>query len=164
MFSVCAFAALAQFLLRDVATRPTVVGGASLLVVGSLITAGTITADSLAGFLAGSVLVGLGFGAAFMGALRSSAAQLPSAHRAGVMSAFFVVAYTAISIPAIGAGVATVHIGIASAAALVRLRCGAGGRRRGGHRLVRAALRRDGCGRLPPAAPVDGALVTCVGA
>ena len=81
--------------------------------VGSLITAGTIAAGSLAGFLAGSVLVGLGFGAAFMGALRSLAAQLPPAHRAGVMSAFFVVAYTAISIPAIGAGVAAVHIGIA---------------------------------------------------
>jgi len=118
VFSVCAFAALAQFLLRDVTTRPTVVGGATLLVIGSLITAATITADSLPGFLAGSVLVGLGFGAAFMGALRSLAAQLPPAHRAGVMSAFFVVAYTAISIPAIGAGVATVHIGIASAAAL----------------------------------------------
>jgi hypothetical protein len=63
------------------------------------------------------VLVGLGFGAAFMGALRSLAAQLPPAHRAGVMSAFFVVAYTAISVPAIGASVAAVHIGIGSAAA-----------------------------------------------
>ena len=29
VFSVCAFAALAQCLLRDVATRPTVVGGAT---------------------------------------------------------------------------------------------------------------------------------------
>ena len=38
------------------------------------------------------------------------------------MSAFFVVAYTAISIPAIGAGVAAVHIGIALGRRLVRLR------------------------------------------
>jgi MFS family permease len=117
VFAVCALAALSQVLLRDVATRPTVVGGATLLAVGGVITAGTIAIDSLAGFLAGSVLVGLGFGAAFMGALRSLAAQLPPAHRAGVMSAFFVVAYTAISVPAIGASVAAVHIGIGSAAA-----------------------------------------------
>ena len=115
------------------------------------------------------MLVGLGFGAAFMGALRSLAAQLPPAHRAGVISAFFVVAYSAISIPAIGAGVATVHIGVASAAALFG--CAVA--------LVAAAVaiigwmtpadaetltNDDGCGRLPPAAPVDGALVTCAGA
>ena len=105
--------------------------------VGSLITAGTIAAGSLAGFLAGSVLVGLGFGAAFMGALRSLAAQLPPAHRAGVMSAFFVVAYTAISIPAIGAGVATVHIEIGRRPPGSAAR-GARGRRRGDHRLERA--------------------------
>jgi hypothetical protein len=118
VFMVCAFAALAQWVLRDVPTRPTVVGGAALLGIGSLATAATIEAGTLGAFLLGSVLVGFGFGAAFMGALRSLAAVLPPAHRASVMAAFFVVAYSAISVPAIGAGVAAVHIGVADAAAL----------------------------------------------
>lgn len=118
VFMVCAFATLSQWVLRNVPTRPTVVGGASLLAVGSVASAAAIEAGTLGGFLLSSVLVGFGFGAAFTGALRSLAALLPPAHRASVMAAFFVVAYSAISIPAIGAGVAAVHIGITDAAAL----------------------------------------------
>ena len=75
-----------------------------------------MSAGSLDGFLLSSLLVGFGFGAAFMGAVRALASVLPPAHRAGVMAAFFVVAYFAISVPAIGAGIATVHIGLESAA------------------------------------------------
>jgi MFS family permease len=114
VFSVCAV--LAQWILRDTPNRATVVGGAGLLAVGSVITAAAISRRSLDGFLFGSVLVGFGFGAAFMGALRALAGVLPPAHRASVMAAFFVVAYFAISVPAIGAGVAAVHIGLESAA------------------------------------------------
>jgi MFS family permease len=113
-FAGCAV--LAQWVLRGVDTRPTVVGGAGLLAIGSVITAASVSAGSLDGFLIGSVLVGFGFGAAFMGAVRALASVLPPAHRAGVMAAFFVVAYFAISVPAIGAGIATVHIGLMSAA------------------------------------------------
>src|SRR6185503_1075132 len=92
VFMVCAFATLSQWVLRNVSTRPTVVGGASLLAVGSLASAATIEAGTLSGFLLSSVLVGFGFGAAFTGALRTLAAVLPPAHRASVMAAFFVVA------------------------------------------------------------------------
>jgi len=117
VFMVAGAATLVQWLLRDASTRMTVVGGAAALAVGSVITAATVASGSLAGFLAGSVLVGLGFGGAFMGALRSLTSVLPPAHRAGVMAAFLVVAYASISIPAIGAGVASVHIGLDSATA-----------------------------------------------
>ena len=40
-----------------------------------MITAASISAGSLDGFLLGSLVVGFGFGAAFMGALRSLAAR-----------------------------------------------------------------------------------------
>ncbi len=113
VFSACAV--LGQWVLRDVGNRPTLVGGAGLLAVGSVITAASVSAGSLDGFLLGSLVVGFGFGAAFMGALRTLASTLPPAHRAGGMAAFFVVAYFAISVPAIGAGVAAVHIGLTSA-------------------------------------------------
>jgi MFS family permease len=116
VFVFCACAVLAQIVLRDVPNRPIVVGGSGLLAVGSVITAATVSAGSLDGFLLGSLLVGFGFGATFMGALRTLSSMLPPAHRAGVMAAFFVVAYFAISVPAIAAGIAAVHIGLASAA------------------------------------------------
>jgi MFS family permease len=115
VFLVCFCASIVQWALRDVSTRSTVVGGASLLTVGSVITAIAVSNGSLDGLLFGSVLVGLGFGGAFMGALRALAAVIPPAHRASVMAAFFVVAYASISIPAIGAGVASVHVGLESA-------------------------------------------------
>jgi MFS family permease len=113
-FTACAV--LAQWVLRDIGTRVTVVAGSGLLAVGSVLTSAAVSAGSLDGFLLSSLLVGFGFGAAFMGALRALASVLPPAHRAGVMAAFFVVAYFAISVPAIGAGVATVHTGLESAA------------------------------------------------
>ena len=115
VFLVCALATGSQWVLRDVSNRTTLVSGAGVLAIGSVITAATVHAGSLTGFLIGSVLVGFGFGAAFMGALRSLASVIPAAQRAGVMAAFFVVAYASISIPAIGAGVAAVHIGLESA-------------------------------------------------
>jgi MFS family permease len=116
VFVFCACAVLSQVVMREVGNRLTVVGGGALLASGSLITAASVSGGSLDGFLLGSLLVGLGFGAAFMGALRTLSSTLPPAHRAGVMAAFFVVAYFAISVPAIAAGIAAVHIGLTSAA------------------------------------------------
>ncbi len=115
VFAVCVLATAAQWIMRAATNRTTLVSGAAMLAIGSVITAATVSSGSLVGFLLGSVLVGWGFGAAFTGALRSLAAVLPPAHRASVMAAFFVVAYASISIPAIGAGVAAVHVGLTSA-------------------------------------------------
>ena len=47
---------------------------------------------------------GGGFGVAFLGALRALSVAIPPEHRAAVMSAFYIVAYLAISVPAILAG------------------------------------------------------------
>jgi MFS family permease len=65
-----------------------------------------------AGFLAGAVLAGAGFGVAFLGALRVLSTAIPPAHRAEVMSAFYVVAYASLSLPAIAAGVAVTRLGL----------------------------------------------------
>ena len=57
-------------------------------------------------FWAGAIVGGGGFGVAFLGALRALSAVIPPEHRGAVMSAFYIVAYAAISVPAILAGVA----------------------------------------------------------
>jgi predicted MFS family arabinose efflux permease len=70
--------------------------------------------DSRAVYLAGSIVGGAGFGAAFLGGLRALVAAIPPAHRAAVMSAFFVAAYGSLSVPAVLAGVAVTYISLQS--------------------------------------------------
>ena len=49
-------------------------------------------------------VAGTGFGAAFLGALRTLARAIPPTGRSSVMSAFYLVAYGSLSVPAILAG------------------------------------------------------------
>ena len=65
---------------------------------------GSLSLDSAPVFLAASAVTGLGWGAAFLGALRSLTAVIPAASRARTMSAFYLVAYTSLSAPALAAG------------------------------------------------------------
>ena len=75
-------------------------GAGSLVLAGGMAaTVVSLSADSVALFLAASALTGAGFGVAFMGAIRSIATAAPIEQRAAVMSAFYVVAYLSLSIP-----------------------------------------------------------------
>ena len=81
--------------------------GVALIVIAA-------AADSAAALIFGSIVGGAGFGLAFLGSLRALSARIPPAHRAGVMSAFFLAAYAALSIPAVLAGFAVSPLGLAS--------------------------------------------------
>lgn len=70
--------------------------------------------NSSAIFLLGSVMGGLGFGLAFLGGLRGLVAVIPQEHRGAVMSAFYIVAYTSLSVPAVLAGIVVSHLGLQS--------------------------------------------------
>jgi MFS family permease len=87
-------------------------GGSIALASGVLMIVAAAAADSAALFVAGAVVGGAGFGVAFLGALRALSAAIPPAHRGEVMSAFYVVAYCAISVPAILAGVLVTPLGL----------------------------------------------------
>jgi MFS family permease len=82
-------------------------GGMVLIIVADLASSGTL-------FVAGSLLGGVGFGAAFLGGLRALVAAIPPEHRAAVMSAFYLAAYGSLSVPAVIAGVVVTHIGLQS--------------------------------------------------
>jgi predicted MFS family arabinose efflux permease len=60
------------------------------------------------------VLGGIGFGVAFLGGLRALGAVIPHEHRAAVMSAFYIVAYASLSVPAVLAGIVVSHLGLQS--------------------------------------------------
>jgi MFS family permease len=88
--------------------------GSFALAVGVALIVLAAAEDSAAALIVGSIVGGAGFGLAFLGSLRALSARIPPAHRAGVMSAFFVVAYAALSVPAVLAGLAVNPLGLQS--------------------------------------------------
>ena len=62
---------------------------------------------------ASAVVAGLGFGAAFLGAIATATDGVAPGARAGLMSAVFVVGYLSFSVPAIAAGLAASRWGLA---------------------------------------------------
>jgi hypothetical protein len=88
------------------------VAGSVARSLGMLTIVAGVAADSAALFVAGAVVGGAGFGVAFLGALRALSAVIPPGHRAEVMSAFYIVAYGALSLPAILAGVLVTPLGL----------------------------------------------------
>ncbi|HEX4520175.1 MAG TPA: MFS transporter [Gaiellaceae bacterium] len=86
--------------------------GSLALAAGILVIVGSAATGSGALFVAGSILGGAGFGAAFLGGLRALVVAIPAGHRASVMSAFYIVAYASLSIPAVLAGLVATHLGL----------------------------------------------------
>jgi len=66
--------------------------------------------------LIGSIITGVGFGTAFMGAIRTVMPLVLPEERAGLMAAFFVESYLAFSVPAILAGYFVGKIGLMNSA------------------------------------------------
>jgi MFS family permease len=97
-------------------TRPWVAAaaGSVALAAGLLVIVLAAATDSSALLLAGALIGGTGFGVAFLGALRALSAVIPDENRAEVMSAFYVVAYASLSLPAIAAGVLVTPLGLQS--------------------------------------------------
>ena len=89
-------------------------GGSTALAAGIVLIVIAAATGSTTSYLAGAIIAGAGFGAAFLGGLRALVAQIPAQHRAAVLSAFYVVAYAALSLPAILAGVAVSYITLQS--------------------------------------------------
>jgi len=105
-------AALSQVVLGRTAPWIGASAGSVALAAGTalIVTSAAVTSSTI--YLVGSVVAGIGFGIAFLGGLRALVASIPAEHRAAVLSAFYVVAYAALSIPAVVAGLVVSHIGV----------------------------------------------------
>jgi MFS family permease len=104
--------AVAQLVGRNLSNRTLTSVGASLLALGMVLTVASLSASSAIFFLSSAAIAGVGFGLAFMGALRHLSSAIPDGRRGEVMSAFYVVAYVAISVPAVAAGFAAPYLGL----------------------------------------------------
>lgn len=86
--------------------------GSVALAAGLLLIVAAASTDSSALLVIGSIIGGAGFGVAFLGALRALSGAIPPEHRAAVMSAFYIVGYLSISLPAVLAGVLVTPLGL----------------------------------------------------
>ena len=89
--------------------------GCAILVLGTVILAGALNFSSLPALIAASLVAGVGHGFAFSRGLAAVLARTPADRRAEVSSTYFVVAYTAISLPVVGEGLVAQHWGLRTA-------------------------------------------------
>src|SRR3954452_8751925 len=104
VFALAGSGAVAQLLFGRSAPWAGAAYGSLALAGGMVLIVLSAASDSVTLYWAGAVVGGAGFGVAFLGALRALSTVIPPEHRAAVMSAFYIVAYAAISVPAIAAG------------------------------------------------------------
>jgi MFS family permease len=113
--SVFLSSAAAQLLAGRIAAPRALAVGCAVLVVGTAIIAAALHLASLAGLIAGGLVAGAGQGMSFSRGLAVVVEKTPSDRRAEVSSTYFVVAYVAISLPVIGAGLAATTWGLRTA-------------------------------------------------
>jgi MFS family permease len=113
--SIFVASALAQLLGRRIAPARAVAAGCAVLVLGMAILAVALRLSSLAGILVAALIAGTGQGISFSRGLAAVVEQVPADRRAEVSSTYFVVAYVAISLPVVGAGLAAHAWGLRTA-------------------------------------------------
>jgi MFS family permease len=107
-------AAVAQVVFGRSAPWLSTAGGSVALATGLLLIVLASAETSGALLIAGAIVGGAGFGVAFLGSLRALSVAIPHEHRAQVMSAFYVVAYSSLSLPAVLAGIVVTPLGLES--------------------------------------------------
>jgi MFS family permease len=112
--ALAAAATIAQILTGRTAPWLAATAGSIALAAGILAIVAAAGTGSGALYLAGSLLAGAGFGAAFLGGLRALVAAIPPESRAAVMSAFYVAAYGSLSVPAVLAGIVVTYVSLQS--------------------------------------------------
>jgi Na+/melibiose symporter-like transporter len=104
--------ALMIYTLRDRPADKVLRLGGSLLPVGVALILMAVHSASLPLFFVGTLVAGCGFGAGFLGALRSVVPLALPHERAGLMSAYYVLSYLAFCLPSLLAGNLTRAFGL----------------------------------------------------
>lgn len=102
--------AIGQILLRPLADRTLIVSGAVALVGGMVLLGLALTTASLVAFIASALLAGAGQGVLFMTGMRAVLQRVDVQERTQVTTSYFIVAYLAIALPSIAAGVVSTMV------------------------------------------------------
>jgi hypothetical protein len=111
VFTLASSGALTVFFAREQPAARLLRSGTAWLFAGVALTLIAIAFASVPLFFVGSAVAGAGFGAGFQGAIRTVLPLARAHERAGVLSVLYVVAYLAMGLPAVIAGVRVVHSG-----------------------------------------------------
>ena len=106
VFVLFAASAATQIVLSNAPVRPSLVAGYISLTVGMAVLIVSLEAASLAGLIVGAVISGASQGLLFSKGIAAIAARVEPERKADATSAYFVVAYLAISVPIIADGFA----------------------------------------------------------
>jgi hypothetical protein len=107
IFLLTALAGTASVVARSWPARATMMVGCIALFAGAAITFAAVAMTSAGVFLAGIAIAGIGVGISFLGSSRVLSALATPGQRASLISAIFIEAYTAFSLPVVIAGIAT---------------------------------------------------------
>lgn len=119
--TVFIFSAISQLAGRTVETGRALILGCAILVVGVAILIVASTAKSLWLIVVAAVIIGAGQGLSFSKGLASLVEVCPTHRRAEVTSAYFVIAYLAISFPVVGQGFAANSWGLETAGLILNI-------------------------------------------
>jgi MFS family permease len=108
--------AISVLSLRSAAPGRMLSGGIVALAVGVAITLAGVREQLVWLMLVGTVISGIGFGAAFSGTMRTVLPLAKTDERAGLLAAFYVEGYLSFSLPAVLAGLAVPMVGLTVAA------------------------------------------------
>jgi len=102
--------------LRRKPAADALVSGSATLTLGSAAILAAVHLGSLPLLLGGSLIAGFGWGAGFLGGLRTIMPLAAPEERAGLMAAYYIQSYLAMSVPAILAGILVRQVGLIAAA------------------------------------------------
>jgi MFS family permease len=111
LFLLAGSAGVTVLALKDLQPLRLMRIGAAALATGMAGVLWALSAQQPGSFLLAAILAGIGFGAGFQGGVRSVIATASPAQRAGVLSVVFVVAYVAMGLPAVIAGLVAAATG-----------------------------------------------------
>jgi MFS family permease len=111
VFALFGVAALTQLLLARLPSRTVIVFGLTVFLAALALILAALSQASMALFLIGTIVSGVGVGAVFIGSLSTANRLAPAEIRGRVVSTYFVFAYVGLTIPVIGVGVASQYEG-----------------------------------------------------
>ena len=113
---LCGTGAITAFALRAWPAARLLSAGAVLLTAGIAVTLAALPGHTIALAAAGTVVAGVGFGAASLGSFGTLARLAAPAERGELFAVAYVIAYLAFSLPAVLAGVASTSLGLRTTA------------------------------------------------
>ena len=113
---LCGTGAVTAFALRAWPAARLLSAGAVMLTAGMALTLAALPGHTIALAAAGTVVAGVGFGAASLGSFGTLARLAAPAERGELFAVAYVIAYLAFSLPAVIAGVASSSVGLRTTA------------------------------------------------